>query len=37
VAYLRTGKTPDPKVELITPITITKDNLTKAERLNEIK
>jgi ribose transport system substrate-binding protein/inositol transport system substrate-binding protein len=37
VTYLRTGKAPDPKVELLIPITITKDNLNKAERLNEIK
>ncbi len=37
VTYLRTGKAPDPKVELLTPIAITKDNLDKAERLNEIK
>jgi ribose transport system substrate-binding protein/inositol transport system substrate-binding protein len=37
VTYLRTGKAPEPKVELITPIAITKDNLNKAERLNEIK
>jgi inositol transport system substrate-binding protein len=37
VSYLRTGKAPDPKVELLIPIAITKDNLNKAERLNEIK
>jgi inositol transport system substrate-binding protein len=37
VTYLRTGKAPDPKVELLIPIAITKDNLNKAERLNEIK
>jgi ABC-type sugar transport system substrate-binding protein len=37
VTYLRTGKAPDPKVELLIPIAITKDNLDKAERLNEIK
>ncbi len=37
VAFLREGKTPEPKTELLTPITITKDNLDKAERLNELK
>ena len=36
VAYVREGKKPDPQVELLTPITITKDNLDKAERLNEL-
>ena len=35
VAYLRDGTKPEP-VTLLTPITITKDNLDKAERLNEI-
>jgi len=37
VAYIREGKKPEPKVELLTPITITKDNLDKAERLGELK
>jgi len=37
VAFLRNGTKPDPKVELLTPITITKDNFDKAERLNEIQ
>ncbi|MGA2794487.1 MAG: substrate-binding domain-containing protein [Roseiarcus sp.] len=37
VAFLRDGKKPDPKVELLTPITITKDNFDKAERLSEIQ
>jgi inositol transport system substrate-binding protein len=37
VAFLKDGTKPDPKVELLTPITITKDNLDKAERLNEVQ
>ncbi|MDQ7249821.1 substrate-binding domain-containing protein [Dongia sedimenti] len=37
VAFLRDGKAPEPKTELLTPITITKDNLDKAERLGEIQ
>jgi ABC-type sugar transport system substrate-binding protein len=37
VAFLREGKKPEPKTELLTPITITKDNLDKAERLDEVK
>jgi len=37
VAYLREGKQPAEKVTLLTPIAITKDNLDKAERLNEVK
>jgi ribose transport system substrate-binding protein/inositol transport system substrate-binding protein len=37
VVFLREGKTPDPKVELLTPIAITKDNIAKAERLSEIQ
>ena len=37
VAFLKDGTKPEPKVELLTPITITKDNLDKAERLGEIK
>jgi inositol transport system substrate-binding protein len=37
VSFLRDGKTPAEKVTLLTPIAITKDNLDKAERLNEVK
>jgi inositol transport system substrate-binding protein len=37
VAFLRQGVKPDPKVELLTPIAITKDNIDKAERLSEIQ
>jgi ribose transport system substrate-binding protein/inositol transport system substrate-binding protein len=37
VVFLREGKTPDPKVELLTPIAITKDNIAKAERLSELQ
>ena len=37
VAFLRDGKKPDPQVKLLTPITITKDNLDKAERLSEVQ
>jgi inositol transport system substrate-binding protein len=37
VDYIRTGKAPEPKVELLTPIIITKDNLNQAERLSEIQ
>ena len=37
VDFLRNGKVPDPKVELLTPIAITKDNFDKAERLGEIQ
>jgi ribose transport system substrate-binding protein/inositol transport system substrate-binding protein len=37
VASLRDNKTPDPKVELLTPIAISKDNLDKAERLSELQ
>jgi ABC-type sugar transport system substrate-binding protein len=37
VAYLRDKKEPDAKVILLTPIAITKDNLDKAERLDELK
>jgi inositol transport system substrate-binding protein len=36
-AFLRDGKKPEPQVELLTPITITKDNFDKAERLSEIQ
>ena len=31
------GKQPDNAVTLLTPISITKDNLNQAERLNEVK
>jgi inositol transport system substrate-binding protein len=37
VAFLREGKKPEPKTELLIPITITKDNFDKAERLNEVQ
>jgi len=37
VSFLRDGKQPAAKVTLLTPIAITKDNLDKAERLDEIK
>jgi inositol transport system substrate-binding protein len=37
VSFLRDGKEPAMKVTLLTPIAITKDNLDKAERLNEVK
>jgi inositol transport system substrate-binding protein len=37
VAFVREGKAPEPKVELLTPIAITKDNLDKSERLSEIQ
>ena len=37
VAFLKEGKAPEPKTELLTPITITKDNLDKAERLGELQ
>jgi inositol transport system substrate-binding protein len=37
VAFLREGKKPEPKTELLVPITITKDNFDKAERLNEVQ
>jgi inositol transport system substrate-binding protein len=37
VSFLRDGKQPAAKVTLLTPIAITKDNLDKAERLNEVK
>jgi len=36
VAYLRDGTKPEPLV-LLTPIAITKDNLDKSERLNEVQ
>jgi inositol transport system substrate-binding protein len=37
VAFLREQKAPEPKVELLIPIAITKDNLDKAERLSEVQ
>jgi inositol transport system substrate-binding protein len=37
VAFLRDGKKPEPQIELLTPITITKENFDKAERLSEIQ
>jgi inositol transport system substrate-binding protein len=37
VAFLRDGKKPELQVELLTPITITKENFDKAERLSEIQ
>jgi ABC-type sugar transport system substrate-binding protein len=36
-AFLKSGKKPEQKVLLITPVAITKDNLKQAERLNEVK
>jgi ABC-type sugar transport system substrate-binding protein len=35
--YLKTGKKPEQKITLLTPVAITKDNLKDAERLNEVK
>jgi inositol transport system substrate-binding protein len=37
VSFLRDGKQPAQKVTLLTPITVTKDNLNQGERLNEVK
>ena len=37
VAFLRDGTKPAQAVTLLTPIAITKNNLDKAERLNEVK
>ena len=37
VAFIRNGTKPAQQVTLLTPIAITKDNLDKAERLNEVK
>ncbi len=37
VAFLRTGAKPAQPVTLLTPVAITKENLDKAERLNEVK
>ncbi len=36
-AFIKSGKKPDQKILLITPIAITKDNLKEAERLGEVK
>ena len=35
--FIKSGKKPDQQVTLLTPIAITKDNLTEAERLSEVK
>jgi ribose transport system substrate-binding protein/inositol transport system substrate-binding protein len=35
--FIKSGKKPDQKILLITPIAITKDNLKQAERLDEVK
>jgi ABC-type sugar transport system substrate-binding protein len=35
--YLRSGKKPEQQVTLLTPVAITKANLTDAERLGEVK
>ena len=37
VNFIKSGKKPDQKILLITPIAITKDNLKQAERLDEVK
>jgi inositol transport system substrate-binding protein len=37
VAFIREGKKPAEPVKLLTPIAITSDNLSQAERLNEVK
>jgi ribose transport system substrate-binding protein/inositol transport system substrate-binding protein len=37
VAYLRDNKQPEQKVQLLTPIAITKANINEAERLSELK
>ncbi len=37
VNFIRTGAKPAQAVTLLTPVAITKDNLNKAERLNEVK
>ena len=36
-SFLKSGKKPDQKVLLITPVAITKENLKQAERLGEVK
>jgi ABC-type sugar transport system substrate-binding protein len=35
--FIKSGKKPEQKVLLLTPVAITKDNLKLAERLNEVK
>jgi inositol transport system substrate-binding protein len=35
--FLKSGKKPDQKIVLLTPVAITKDNLKEAERLDEVK
>ena len=35
--YLKSGKKPEQKITLLTPVAITKDNLKDAERINEVK
>jgi ribose transport system substrate-binding protein/inositol transport system substrate-binding protein len=35
--FIRTGKKPEQQVTLLTPVAITKANLTEAERLDEVK
>lgn len=35
--YLKTGKKPEQKITLLTPVAITKDNLKEAERIGEVK
>lgn len=37
MTYLKTKKKPDSDLVLLTPIVVTKQNLDKAERLNEVK
>jgi len=35
--YLKSGKKPEQKITLLTPVAITKDNLKDAERISEVK
>ncbi len=35
--YLQSGKKPDQQITLLTPVAITKDNLSEGERLSEVK
>ena len=37
VNFIKTGKKPEQKITLLTPVAITKANLNTAERLNEVK
>ena len=37
VDFIKSGKKPDQQITLLTPVAITKANLTEAERLNEVK